>query len=129
MKRTCSRATCSRPAVATLTFVFADSMAVIGPLAAKSEPGCYDLCVDHANSTTVPVGWQLIKVGDEDFKEPDPDEDDLLALANAVREIGFSDSVETSEPAAPGGDVVEIARRGHLRVITDAGQQPGKVVR
>ncbi len=127
MKRTCSRATCSKPAVATLTFVFADSMAVLGPLAAQAEPGCYDLCIDHAKSTTVPLGWQLVKVGDEDFSQPAPDEDDLLALANAVREIGFSDADESDE--TPSGDVVEIARRGHLRVITDVGHRSGKVFR
>ena len=48
---------------------------------------------------------------------PAPDEDDLLALANAVREVGLA---EEPAPAAPDeSGVVELAHRGHLRVIAD----------
>ena len=45
--RRCSRTACSRQAVATLTYVYADSTAVLGPLATFAEPHCYDLCAEH----------------------------------------------------------------------------------
>src|SRR5665647_2107862 len=41
-------------AVATLTFVYADSTAVLGPLALRAEPGCYDLCRAHAQGMSAP---------------------------------------------------------------------------
>src|SRR3712207_7532381 len=47
-KRPCSRTGCRREAVATLTYVYADSMAVLGPLSQKAEPHSYDLCEVHA---------------------------------------------------------------------------------
>ncbi|HEY0538579.1 MAG TPA: DUF3499 family protein, partial [Actinoallomurus sp.] len=46
--RICSRTACKQSAVYTLTYVYADSTAVLGPLAAYVEPHCYDLCAEHA---------------------------------------------------------------------------------
>ena len=46
--------------------------------------------------------------------------DDLLALANAVREVGFSDSPSSGPQPGNPDSVVELGRRGHLRVIADA---------
>jgi hypothetical protein len=48
-------------AVATLTYVYADSMAVLGPLSGKPEPHSYDLCAKHAERMSVPLGWQVIR--------------------------------------------------------------------
>ena len=59
--RPCSRITCSDPATATLTFVYVDSMAVLGPLSTTSEPHSYDLCQRHAARTTAPQGWQVVR--------------------------------------------------------------------
>ncbi|WEO78168.1 DUF3499 family protein [Cryobacterium sp. SO2] len=59
--RACSRISCSDEAVATLTFSYADSMAVLGPLAGTHEPHTYDLCDRHARLTSAPQGWQLIR--------------------------------------------------------------------
>ncbi|HYF72740.1 MAG TPA: DUF3499 family protein, partial [Nocardioides sp.] len=42
--RRCSRTACGRPAVCTLTYVYADQTAVLGPLATFAEPHAYDLC-------------------------------------------------------------------------------------
>ena len=42
--RRCSRTACGRPAVTTLTYVYADQTAVLGPLATYAEPHAYDLC-------------------------------------------------------------------------------------
>nr|WP_179578861.1 DUF3499 family protein [Leifsonia psychrotolerans] len=60
-QRPCSRISCADPAVATLTYVYADSMAVLGPLSDTPEPHCYDLCRRHADRTSAPQGWQIIR--------------------------------------------------------------------
>ncbi|WP_188510253.1 DUF3499 family protein [Conyzicola nivalis] len=59
--RPCSKVTCNHAAVATLTYVYADSMAVLGPLSQKAEPHSYDLCSRHAERMSVPQGWQVIR--------------------------------------------------------------------
>ena len=79
---------CTGAAVATLTYVYVDSTAVLGPLAARNEPHGYDLCQQHAQNLSAPRGWEVIRL--ETSGEPEPDVDDLLALADAVREVGFS---------------------------------------
>jgi hypothetical protein len=84
--RRCSRTACSRPAVATLTYVYADSTAVLGPLAAYSEPHSYDLCTDHSTRLTAPRGWAVLRLATPDPGPSQPSSDDLEALANAVRE-------------------------------------------
>jgi hypothetical protein len=70
--------------VATLTFVYSDSTAVVGPLATAREPHSWDLCVDHAGRITAPRGWDLVRHAGP--LPTHPDEDDLVALADAVRE-------------------------------------------
>jgi uncharacterized protein DUF3499 len=73
--------------VATLTFVYSDSTAVVGPLATAREPHSWDLCVGHAGRITAPRGWELVRHAGPLVSEPaHPDEDDLVALADAVRE-------------------------------------------
>jgi len=96
--------------VATLTYVYADSTAVLGPLATYAEPHCYDLCAPHAERLTVPRGWDVLRL------DPDPDalapsSDDLEALADAVREAA------RPAPAPPARVGAEVGRRGHLRVL------------
>ncbi|MEJ3403510.1 DUF3499 family protein [Rathayibacter sp. YIM 133350] len=61
MNRPCSRVACADEAIATLTYVYADSMAVLGPLSLTHEPHTYDLCVRHAEKLSAPVGWQVIR--------------------------------------------------------------------
>ena len=51
MSRQCSKTGCSGPAVATLTYVYRESTAVLGPLATYAEPHTYDLCSRHAERT------------------------------------------------------------------------------
>lgn len=60
--RQCSRTACSREAVATLTYVYSDSTAVLGPLAIAAEPHSYDLCQAHASRLTAPRGWEVVRV-------------------------------------------------------------------
>ncbi len=70
--------------MATLTFVYSDSTAVVGPLATVREPHSWDLCVTHAGRITAPRGWELVRHAGP--LPTHPDEDDLVALADAVRE-------------------------------------------
>ena len=60
-ERPCSKVACNADAIATLTYVYADSMAVLGPLSQKAEPHSYDLCAAHAERMSVPQGWQVIR--------------------------------------------------------------------
>ena len=113
--RRCSRTACTRPAVATLTYVYSDSTAVVGPLATYAEPHSYDLCEVHAHGLTAPKGWEVVRL-DIEASSMVPGVDDLEALADAVREAArpaFRAPVET------GADVEEVARRGHLRMLRD----------
>jgi hypothetical protein len=82
--RRCCRPGCPHYAVATLTFVYSDSTAVVGPLATAREPHSWDLCVGHAGRITAPRGWELVRHAGP--LPTHPDEDDLVALADAVRE-------------------------------------------
>ncbi|MBA0049479.1 DUF3499 domain-containing protein [Streptomyces sp. AJS327] len=123
--RRCSRTACGRPAVATLTYVYADSTAVLGPLATYAEPHCYDLCAEHSERLTAPRGWEVVRLA-LDTGPTRPSGDDLEALANAVREAARS---PRRDPDAPGptdalggadgrdADPMEVARRGHLRIL------------
>ncbi|MDD4866460.1 MAG: DUF3499 domain-containing protein [Mycobacterium sp.] len=137
--RRCCRPGCPHYAVATLTFVYSDSTAVVGPLATAREPHSWDLCVGHAGRITAPRGWELMRHAGP--LPTHPEEDDLVALADAVREGGRGGECPAAEPrngfsdprirpggahaAAPGGDLLAPPehhsgrRRGHLRVLPD----------
>ncbi|WP_151484912.1 DUF3499 domain-containing protein [Streptomyces albicerus] len=116
--RRCSRTACGRPAVATLTYVYADSTAVLGPLATYAEPHCYDLCAEHSERLTAPRGWEVVRLADGSAPSR-PSGDDLEALANAVREAARPQerAAQAGGGSARGADPMEVARRGHLRVL------------
>ncbi|HET7475558.1 MAG TPA: DUF3499 domain-containing protein [Dermatophilaceae bacterium] len=119
LSRQCTRAGCGQGASATLTYVYRDQTAVLGPLATYAEPHTYDLCTRHADRLTAPRGWEVVRLSAQ-FEEPPPSRDDLLALADAVREAGRP--ARSAAVAADGGDergVVEVNRRRHLRVLKD----------
>lgn len=111
--RQCSKATCDRPAVATLTYVYAEQTAVLGPLATYAEPHTYDLCEDHTTRMTAPRGWDIVRLDHVIDAPPD----DLVALAEAVREHRDAPPAAGTRPAE--SRVTEIGRRGHLRVLRD----------
>jgi len=135
--RRCCRPGCPHYAVATLTFVYSDSTAVVGPLATVREPHSWDLCVGHASRITAPRNWELVRHAGP--LPTSPDEDDLIALADAVREgrgviqagppvAGFSDPVGAAHATARNPGMMPSAahrpatagrRRGHLRVLPD----------
>ena len=98
--------------MATLTYVYADSTAVVGPLATYAEPHSYDLCEEHAGRLTAPRGWEVVRL-DGDGGSALPHSDDLEALADAVREAARPSAQPPADPASPAGT----GRRGHLRVL------------
>ncbi len=59
--RLCSKVACGADAVATLTYDYADAMAVLGPLSYRTEPHSYDLCARHAERLSAPEGWQVVR--------------------------------------------------------------------
>lgn len=125
--------------MATLTYAYAESTAVVGPLAPAAEPHSWDLCANHAERITVPLGWEMLRVDHID----DEDDDDLTALANAVREAGRTtsglmdpqqeftapDDPEISHPAYRQQRVQDAKdiRRGHLHLVHDSEEpEPGE---
>lgn len=151
--RHCSKPACGRPAVATLTYDYQNSTAVLGPLATTAEPHAYDLCQTHAEHLTAPRGWQVVRL-QTSFDPAPPSPDDLMALVDAVREAAHHDSrrpedavpAPSSSRGRPGpergpfatavADVVEDSpldpespysrRRAHFRVISDADAPEGE---
>ncbi|MGH3350631.1 MAG: DUF3499 domain-containing protein [Nocardioides sp.] len=127
--RRCSRTACQRQAVCTLTYVYADQTAVLGPLATYAEPHAYDLCEEHAERLSAPRGWEVVRLAREPV-DPQPKGDDLLALADAVREAARPPAPSPRGPSAtpapaepePGTNDTQPrqsgTRRGHLRVLT-----------
>ncbi|GAA1861678.1 hypothetical protein GCM10009751_19250 [Myceligenerans crystallogenes] len=99
--------------------MYADSTAVLGPLAHLAEPHSYDLCSEHAEGLTAPRGWEVVRLVNEFPAEPAPSPDDLSALADAVREAGRGRKAPDPAASAPTQEpgVTETARRGHLRVL------------
>ena len=107
-------------ATMTLTYIYSDSTAVLGPLATFSEPHSYDLCAQHSARMTVPNGWNVIRQS-TDSQEVGPSEDDLMAIADAVREVGAFHqeesalAQETSQSVSASSQ--NVGRRGHLRAV------------
>ena len=107
--------------MATLTYVYSDSTAVLGPLALGPEPGTYDLCQRHAERTSAPRGWEVIRLPLNGAPTPAPEgpSDDLMALADAVRAIGLRH--DDPVPPAPAPPAVEDTAPGrHLRLVPTA---------
>ena len=121
MSRQCSKTGCSGPAVATLTYVYRDSTAVLGPLATYAEPHTYDLCARHADRLTAPLGWEVVRLGGEyapaarrlTTSWPWPTLSEKPADRAPRRGL-------TTPRAKPRPGAVETGRRGHLRVLRDS---------
>lgn len=93
---------------------------MLGPLATYAEPHAYDLCDEHSDRLSAPRGWEVLRLA------PDPDaygpsSDDLLALADAVREAARPEAPAAQEErrGAQESGIREVGRRGHLRVLRD----------
>lgn len=62
MTRQCRRNGCAHPAAASLTFRYAAAQACLSELVDDPDPQQWDLCPSHAESLTVPRGWELVDV-------------------------------------------------------------------
>lgn len=113
--RACSRVSCRSVASMTLTYIYADSTAVLGPLATFSEPHSYDLCEKHSARLTVPNGWEVIRQS-INADATGPSEDDLMAIADAVREVAQAPRSQESAPEISASHA-NVGRRGHLRAV------------
>ena len=113
--RGCSRVGCRSIATTTLTYIYAESLAVVGPLATFSEPHAYDLCATHGERLKVPHGWSVIKQAQSE-QELGPSEDDLMATADAVREVA-ANSLRTTSDTQFESAQSQLGRRGHLRAV------------
>ena len=92
--------------------MYADQTAVVGPLATYAEPHAYDLCDAHSARLSAPRGWEVLRLANDDRQGPSSD--DLLALADAVREAALPRPVEVPlHPVSPPTGT----RRGHLRAL------------
>ncbi|MEX5273075.1 MAG: DUF3499 domain-containing protein [Kocuria rhizophila] len=124
-QRSCSRQTCSRAAVCTLTYVYSDSTAVIGALSARSEPHAYDLCAFHADRMTAPRGWRVVRL-----ESPDGwNRDDLGAMVEAVRDDEPAARRRPQSPQRPGmrapGRVLRDVSFNRAPAETIGDDQPG----
>lgn len=116
-QRFCSRNGCRGLAVSTLTYNYADSTAVLGPMSQRAEPHAFDLCDHHSRELTAPVGWELLRLnGDEvpvrsSRQASRRNPDDLLAVADAVasdpEETRPRESLSESEERRRGRHVAE----------------------
>ena len=118
--------------MATLTYVYSDPTAVVGPLATDREPHTWDLCLGHATRITAPRGWELVRHAAP--LPTNPDEDDLVAGSYTLqvsspglerrlrraqhyrKSVGRDVKVKTSAPV--GGNTTH---RGVLGEVDDAG--------
>jgi Protein of unknown function (DUF3499) len=111
--RTCSRSGCRQVASKTLTYIYRDSQAILTSLAMFAEPHSYDLCEVHSHRLSLPQGWTIKKeIGAG--ANPGPSKDDLMAIADAVREAGQFDAEVDETLNFKNND---LGRRGHLRSV------------
>ena len=85
---------------------------MVGPLATYAEPHAYDLCDAHSERLSAPRGWEVLRLARDDQQGPTCD--DLLALADAVREAAQPRPVEQPLVAVR---PVEGTKRGHLTAL------------
>ncbi|MEO7350746.1 MAG: DUF3499 family protein, partial [Marmoricola sp.] len=70
------------------------------------------LCDRHSEGLSAPRGWEVLRLANDDHQGPTSD--DLLALADAVREAAQPRPVEVPRnPVRP----PEGTRRGHLHAL------------
>ena len=113
-QRHCSKPGCSTAAVATLTYDYRDSTVVVGPLATVADPNSYDLCEEHAQNLTAPLGWQVVRlatlvdavrrVAQEAQAEPTPAHTARRPQAGPfgpARSVGTPDTSSPLDPSSP----------------------------
>jgi hypothetical protein len=123
--RCCSRTACKQSPVYTLTYVYKDSTAVLGPLAGYVDPHSWDLCEMHAARLVVPRGWDVVRLPADPAQER---ADDLEALANIVRDVGRAEraSAQGRQPAPLRQAEPRQAAQGQAQGRPAGGTRPGQ---
>lgn len=132
--RHCSKPSCNRVAVSTLTYDYRNSTVVLGPLSTVAEPHSYDLCEHHATQMTVPKGWDVVRLQINYDQVPQSD-DDLMALVEAVRDAASQSvaapRVGTGEGFTAFGENIDLAtptpapRHSSNLTVIEGGQRAG----
>ncbi|PAT15535.1 hypothetical protein CKJ84_04580 [Corynebacterium sp. NML 120412] len=133
--RRCCRPGCGRPAVATLIYAYADSTAVVGPLAPEQDPHSWDLCERHSAHITAPVGWDMVRVEQVDITEDPADleeseqpeaTEDVAHAAFFARSLNTSlDDLDESELTALAEAVREAGEAGRVTTgLVDTSADP-----
>lgn len=60
MTRVCARPGCGEVATATFVYDYQARITWLDALAGDRHPMAYDLCPHHADTLTVPRGWDLV---------------------------------------------------------------------
>jgi len=58
--RTCAKLRCTTPAAVTVALRYGDREVIVGDLAPDTDPTLVDLCREHADRLTPPIGWHLV---------------------------------------------------------------------
>ncbi len=57
--RSCAKMRCGAEPIATLALLYAAREVVIGELTAPRDPNLLDLCREHVDRMTPPLGWTV----------------------------------------------------------------------
>ena len=105
--------------MATLTYVYSDQTAVLGPLATYAEPHAYDLCDAHSDRLSAPRGWEVLRLA-PDADAFGPTTDDLLQKMTA----GFASDTHPDISYAFGSWASQLGESGKTLDLTEEVQDP-----
>ncbi|HSL12261.1 MAG TPA: DUF3499 family protein [Actinomycetota bacterium] len=57
--RICAKMRCGTEPVATVTLAYAARQVIVGDLRSERDPNLLDLCREHVDRLTPPVGWSV----------------------------------------------------------------------
>jgi hypothetical protein len=57
--RTCAKMRCTAEPVATVALLYAQREVLVDDLVAERDPNLLDLCRDHVDRMTPPLGWTV----------------------------------------------------------------------
>jgi hypothetical protein len=60
--RICAKLRCRADAVVTVALRYGDREVVVGDLTPDTDPTLVDLCGEHADRLTPPIGWRIVDV-------------------------------------------------------------------
>jgi hypothetical protein len=59
--RSCAKLRCRDRASVTVTLRYGVREVVVGSLTPEPDPGLLDLCLEHAEAMTPPIGWRIVR--------------------------------------------------------------------